>query len=296
MSEARRALGRGLDSLLPGPPSAHIPQPAAVAAVAPRDGMRELPIDALERNPYQTRGRYDEISLAELAASISSNGVLQPIVVRALDTGRYQIIAGERRWLASQRAGKTTIPAVIRQVSNQQALELTIVENLQREDLNAMDHARAFERLSSEFGLTQEQMAHRTGKDRTSVANYLRLLKLPVLVQAEVEAGRLSFGHARALLPLRDAEAIERLALRVAEQGLSVRQTEALVAAADQPAEKKEKTERVVDPNVRQAERELQQALGCKVEITDRKGKGKIVIQYGSLEDFDRVVAALGGR
>ena len=293
MIEKRRALGRGLDSLLPSPSStATLERPAVPAQPVPLQGLQEIALELIDRNPYQTRSRSDDIALAELAASIEVAGVLQPIVVRPAANGRFQLIAGERRWRASQRAGKSTIPAVVRQVSNEQALEMTIVENLQREDLNPMDHARAFDRLGHEFGLTQEQMAQRTGKDRASVANYLRLLKLPSPVQIEVVAGTLSFGHAKALLALADAELIGKLAIRVVEQGLSVRQTEDLVARTEHPAERQKK-ERAVDPNVREAERELERSLGCKVQITDRKGKGKIVIEYASLEDFDRIVAAL---
>jgi len=290
--EKRRALGRGLDSLLPAVAAQNVAAPTP-ASISPSERLLELPVELIDRNPYQTRSRTDDIALAELAASISANGVLQPIVVRATQNGRYQLIAGERRWLASKRAGKSAVPAVVRQVSSQQALEMTIVENLQREDLSPMDHARAFDRLAHEFGLTQEQIAQRTGKDRATVANYVRLLKLPAPVQIEVSAGNLSFGHAKALLALGDSDLIEQLAQRVVEQGLSVRQTEELVARAEHPPERKKRT-RAVDPNVRQAERSLETALGCKVEIHDRKGKGRIVIEYGSLEDFDRVLGALG--
>jgi len=277
--EKRRALGRGLDSLLP---AAAGQVATAPASIPPSERLLELSIELIDRNPYQTRSRTDDIALAELAASISANGVLQPIVVRATQNGRYQLIAGERRWRASKRAGKSAVPAVVRQVSSQQALEMTIVENLQREDLSPMDHARAFDRLAHEFGLTQEQIAQRTGKDRATVANYLRLLKLPATVQIEVSAGNLSFGHAKALLALGDSDLIEQLAQRVVENGLSVRQTEELVARTEHPPEKQKRT-RAVDPNVRQAERSLESALGCKVEIHDRKGKGRIVIEYGSL-------------
>jgi ParB family transcriptional regulator, chromosome partitioning protein len=294
MIEKRRALGRGLDVLLPAamPSASYTPAPAPTPA---HSGPEELPIELIERNPYQTRSRQDDASLAELAASIANSGVLQPILVRSAEGGRFHLIAGERRWLAAQRAGMATIPAVVRQVSNEQALEMTIVENLQREDLNPMDHARAFERLGREFGLTQEQMAQRTGKDRASIANYLRLLKLPQAVQIEVGAGALSFGHAKALLALGDPEMMEQAAAVVIDKDLTVRQTEELVARVGMPRAEREKKERPVDPNVRQAERELAQALGCKVQIRDRKGRGKIVIEYATLEDFDRVVAALQG-
>ena len=296
----RRALGRGLESLLPNrpvtpPPTVMRPQvgqPVAIAEPLPDASVRDIPLDMIDRNPWQTRMRMDESALEELAASIRSNGILQPIVVRYIDN-RYQLIAGERRWLASQRAGKVMIPAIVRTVSNEQAMEMTIIENLQREDLNAMEQARAFERLSREFGLTQEQMAQRTGKERASVANFMRLLKLPLEVQSDVEIGALSFGHAKVLLMLDSADAQREVAKRIVEGALSVRQTEDLVYQIVNPAEKPARRERQVDPNVREAEREIQSVLGVRVRIDDRQGKGKIVLEYSSLEDFDRILATL---
>src|SRR5580658_11247190 len=219
----RRALGKGLDSLIPRPQSQSAP-PAETESGKPR----EIPIDQIDANPFQTRSQVNEEQLAELAASIVANGVVQPVLVRPLPEGRFQLIAGERRWRASQLAGKATIPAILRQVSDEQAMEITIVENLQRADLNPMEQARAFERLSREFHMTQEQMATRTGKDRASVANFLRLLRLPAAVQARVESGELTFGHARALLALSGSEEMEKAAQRIADHSLSVRQTESL--------------------------------------------------------------------
>lgn len=294
----RPALGRGLEALLPANKDALAPAvqtaPATAAAPTRETGVQEIAIDLIDRNPYQTRRHIDESSLAELAASIASNGVIQPIVVRAAGA-RYQLIAGERRWLASQRAGKTAIPAIVKQVSNEQALEMTIVENLQREDLNPMEHARAFERLAREFSLTQEQMAQRTGKDRASIANYIRLNKLPEPVQQSIEAGELSFGHAKVLLSLDSAESIIKAAKQVVDQHLTVRGLEDLVALwtlpPDQPTPQKERP--ALDPNVRAAQEDLERGLGCRVEVKDKKGRGKIVIHYASLEDFDRVVEAL---
>ena len=291
MFEKRQALGRGLEALLP---SKHSNAAAVAAPARTNDGVQEIAVELIDRNPYQPRRRMDPVSLGELAASISSSGVVQPIVVRPGDGGRFQLIAGERRWLASQQAGKKTVPAVVRQVSNEQAMEMTIVENLQREDLNPLEHARAYEHLGREFSLTQEQMAQRTGKDRASVANYLRLLKLPPEVQIELETGALSFGHAKVLMSLESAEAIINVAKRVIERALSVRQTEDLVFAMKNPVER-ERPQKQVDPNVRHAQQELERALGVRVEIKDRKGRGKIVIEYATLEDFDRVVAALAG-
>ena len=223
----RRALGKGLDSLLP-----RVPSIAATPAAADAEGGKplEIHLDQIDRNPFQTRSQMNEEQLGELAASISANGVVQPILVRPLPNGRFQLIAGERRWRASELAKKPTIPAILRQVSDEQAMEITIVENLQRADLNAMEQARAFERLAREFHMTQEQMAVRTGKDRATVANFLRLLKLPSSVQARVESGELSFGHARTLLAFEHAEEMEKAAQRVVALSLSVRQTESYVS------------------------------------------------------------------
>ncbi len=284
----RRALGKGLDSLLPRVHTAA--EPGAESEVGK---PREIPLELIDRNPYQTRSQVDDERLAELAASITANGVVQPVLVRPLSNGRFQLIAGERRWRASERAGKKTIPALLRQVSDEQAMEITIVENLQRADLNPMEQARAFERLSREFHMTQEQMAQRTGKDRATVANFLRLLKLPNAVQARVEAGELSFGHARALLALEHAEEMQKVAQRAVSLSLSVRQLESYVQGLLHPERKEKpeaKPELPVDPNVREAQVQLQRALGLKVTIEDRGGRGKVIIEYGRLEDFDQLL------
>ena len=292
----RRALGKGLDSLLP---RANAPAAAPAAPAQPEGGRpREIPIDQIDRNPFQTRQHMDEEQLEELAASIKANGVVQPILVRPLANGRFQLIAGERRWRASQKAGKETVPAILRQVSDEQAMEITIVENLQRADLNPMEQARAFERLSREFHMTQEQMAQRTGKDRATVANFLRLLKLPASVQARVETAEISFGHARALLALGEPEQIEKAAQRIAALSLSVRQTESYVSGILNPekVQKKEPKEAPpVDPNVRDAQERLQRALGLRVTIEDKNGRGKVIIEYGRLEDFDALLDQLAG-
>ena len=290
----RRALGKGLDSLLP-----RVSTPAVAPASESEGGKpREIPLDQIDPNPYQTRSQVDQGQLAELAASITANGVVQPILVRPLASGRFQLIAGERRWRASELAGKQTIPAILRQVSDEQAMEITIVENLQRADLNPMEQARAFERLAREFHMTQEQMAVRTGKDRVTVANFLRLLRLPASVQARVEAGDISFGHARALLAFEHAEEIEKAAQRVAALSLSVRQTENYVQSLLHPeksAKKELKPELPVDPNVREVQDRLQRALGLKVTIEDHNGRGKVIIEYAKLEDFDTLLENLAG-
>jgi ParB family chromosome partitioning protein len=293
MNDKRKALGRGLDSLLPSRPMVTPIAPPAQPAGNPQ----EVPIENIDANPYQTRRRLNEQALEELAESIRVSGVVQPVVLRPMASGRFQLVAGERRWLASRRAGRTTVPAVIRQISNEQALEITIIENLQREDLNPVEQAHAFERLSREFNMTQEQIATRTGKDRASIANFIRLLKLPESVQSAMEEGSLSFGHGKVLLALAGfPEHLERAAREIMEKKLSVRQTEELVAKLLNPQaeeQKQEKPVKLLDPNVRDAQRSLEMALGVKVEIQDRKGKGKIVLKYGSLEDFDRIVEAL---
>ncbi len=207
---------------------------------------------------------------------------------------QYQLIAGERRWLAAKKAGLKTVPAIVRQCSNEQAMELAIVENLQREDLNPLEQAMAFDRLGREFGLTQEQMAQKTGKDRTSISNYVRLLRLPVETQSAITLGQLSMGHAKVLMALESRDLIVDVTKRVLDQALSVRQTEEVVDQMLNPPEKEPKTPKAVDPNVREAERRLEQVLGTRVRIKDRKGRGRVVIEYHTLDDFDRIVEALG--
>jgi ParB family chromosome partitioning protein len=294
----RRALGKGLESLLPSRPApATVPVIAAVAE--PTGKPLEIPLDHIERNPFQTRTRFDEAQLTELTQSIAASGVVQPIVVRPLSEGRYQLITGERRWLASRKAGKATIPAIVRQASDEQTLEMTIVENLQRADLNPMEQARAYQRLSHDFKMTQEQMATRTGKERASVANFLRLLRLPEPIQHKVESGDLSFGHARTLLALDSPESITAAAQKIMALSLSVRQTESYVQGLINPEAKPKKEAKPTqpeDPNVREAQDRLQRTLGLKVHIEDKKGKGRVIIEYSGLEDFDSILTALGGQ
>jgi len=295
INDKRKVLGRGLDSLLPGKPLSQQNAPAGNNA-----SPQEIGVDLIDANPYQTRRKIREEALNELVDSIKATGVIQPVVLRPAANGRYQLVAGERRWMASKRAGKTTIPAVVRQISNEQAMEITIIENLQREDLNPVEQARAFERLSREFGLTQEQIATRTGKDRASIANFIRLLKLPASMQESLEAGTLSFGHGKVLIALVGfPDHLEKAAREILAKQLSVRQTEELVAKLLNPEEQQEKPEaaaKAIDPNVREAQRSLERSLGVKVDIQDRHGKGKIILKYGSLEDFDRIVDALGSK
>lgn len=305
----RRALGKGLESLLRTTTSPeaeksqthsqkwadmHGEDPFTNAGGTPR----EIPADHIDQNPYQTRGHVDEQKLDELARSITANGVVQPIIVRSLPNGRFQLIAGERRWRASIKAGKTTVPAILRQVTDEQAMEMTIVENLQRADLNPMEQARAYDRLGRDFHMTQEQVAQRTGKDRATVANFLRLLRLPPTVQGKVESGDLSFGHARALLALDSSEDILKAMAKVLALSMSVRQTETYVQGLMDPEKKRKKSEYKaklpVDPNVREAQDRLQRQLGLKVRIDDKNGRGRVTIEYSGLEDFDALMAALG--
>jgi ParB family chromosome partitioning protein len=297
----RRALGKGLESLLPSRQPASVPHISAVAE--PTGKPLEIPLDHIERNPFQTRSRFDEAQLSELSQSIAASGVVQPIVVRQLSQpngqAKYQLITGERRWLASRKAGKATIPAIVRQVSDEQALEMTIVENLQRADLNPMEQARAYQRLSQDFKMTQEQMAVRTGKERASVSNFLRLLRLPETIQSKVESGDLSFGHARTLLALDSPESITAAAQKVMALNLSVRQTESYVQGLINPEAKLKKEPKPadpIDPNVREAQDRIQRTLGLKVHIEDKQGKGRVIIEYSGLEDFDSILSALGGQ
>ncbi len=286
----RPALGKGIESLL-GPRPQATPSPEATGKPL------EIPLDRIDRNPNQTRTAFDEAKLAELAQSIAATGVVQPVVVREVPGGRYQLIMGERRWRASQIAGKSTIPAIVRQVSDEQAMEMTIVENLQRADLNPMEQARAFERLSREFKMTQEQMAQRTGKDRTSISNFLRLLKLPDDIQRLVEAGQLSFGHARALLALDSPGMMTGVTATILARSMSVRQTEAFVQGLLNPESKPKRTAPVPaaqDPNVHEAQDRLQRRLGLKVHIEDRGGRGMVLIQYSNVDEFDAILTALG--
>jgi ParB family chromosome partitioning protein len=242
-------------------------------------GPQEIDIDLIDPSPYQPRTRFREEALDELARSIRASGIIQPLVVRPIGN-RFQLIAGERRWRASQRAGLNKVSAIVRQVPDELALEMTLVENIQREDLNAIEQARAFERLMHEFQLTQESVAERTGKDRTTVANAIRLLKLEENIQDWIEEGRLTAGHGRALLAVPDPQLRMRYAHRAARGGLTVRQIERLASRRARGA--KAPAEVAVDPNIREALEELQRHLGTKV-ILRQKTKvraGQLVLEY----------------
>jgi len=256
----------------------------------------EIELDLISRNPFQTRTHFDQEKLMELAASIAASGVVQPIVVRALGEGRYQLITGERRWLASFEASKKTIPAIVREVSDEQAMEMTIVENLQRADLNPMEQARAYKRLSEDFKMAPAEMATRTGVPRSTVSNYLRLIKLPLPVQQRIESGELSFGHAKILSAIEDPDRLLSAAMRVIGLSMSVRQTETYVQGILNP-ESKVKQQKLIpemDPNVKEIQNQIQQAVGLKVKIEDKDGRGRVIIEYKKLHDFDAILDALG--
>jgi ParB family chromosome partitioning protein len=377
--EKRRALGRGLESLLPGPRVV----PAVAKAVAPvepitiqavvedaapspllakdaRNGAptastvvaavptqtsamptqafpTQIPSDAsgdetitilaqadtsrvpgnlvvnvaiadIDKNPFQTRYVEDDDALEELADSIKANGVVQPIMVRpSEEEGRYILVLGERRLHASKKAGNTTIPALVRKVSLQQAAEMTIIENLQREDLSALEQAEAFRVLSKEFSLTQTEIGARVGLSRESVSNYMRLLKLPEIVMERLAHKEFGFSEAKELLKLEDPELIIKTAKYIVEKGMTLDQVQTLVmrmtglldpvpGMPGQAADRKKSGARWVDPNVRSAQLDLERMLGVRVRIRDRKGKGKIVIEYSNVDDYERVVEMLRGK
>ena len=284
MAEKRPALGRGLSALIPDSPS---PAPAAAA-----DRALEIDSDLLRPNKFQPRTHMDDERIEDLARSIKSNGIIQPIVVRKVEQG-YEIIAGERRWRAAQRAGLLKVPVVVRDIPEDRLLAVALIENIQREDLNPIEEAVAYRRLSDEFQLTQEQIADAVGKDRSSVANYVRLLRLPQEVRNSVASNALSMGHARALLGLTDESAQLRVARDVVSRSLSVRETEALVKKAASPEEKK--PEKATDVHTRAAEDTLRLALGTRVRI-NRKGKGgKIEIEFVSEDELHRLYERLTG-
>ncbi|MGA7847787.1 MAG: ParB/RepB/Spo0J family partition protein [Terriglobales bacterium] len=349
LAEKRRALGRGLESLLPGPrvvPTAPTlpqsvrkdgaPDATAGAAVATREGeggragtpvsplagavpgtldalqaaasgqtpdgetVFVLEMDQIDHNPYQTRREFDQEPLKELARSIEVQGVLQPVVVRPGKEGRFILILGERRLRAARMAGKPTIPVIVKRVSEQQAAEMTLVENLQRQDLNCIEQAEAFSNLSKKFELTQEEIGKRAGISREQVSNYMRLLSLPEGVIGALQTRKLTYSHARTLLHLRDNVEIWKFAQRAMDEKMSVAKLEDLVLGVSAPIGMGEpKTgggARWVDPNVKAAQRSLETVLGMRVRIRDRHGRGKIVIEYGTIDDFERVVRMLRGK
>ncbi len=305
MSTKKPVMGRGLEALLGQMSARTAPAPAAGAPVAPPaklpgDELANLPLDLLQRGKYQPRVDMRQESLEELAASIKSQGIIQPIVVRAVDgaepgaSQRYEIIAGERRWRAAQIAGLATVPAVIRKVPDEAAIAMALIENIQRENLNPLEEARALERLIGEFGITHQQAADTVGRSRAAVSNLLRLLELAPEITAFVERRELEMGHARALLGLTQRRQQIEVGSLVAKKGLSVRETEALVRSmlARAAGGSSASDSKSLDPNVQRLQDELTEKLGASVQIQHTaSGKGKVVVSYHSLDELDGILA-----
>jgi len=280
-SVTRRALGKGLSALLKD------------REATTENELCEVDIDLLEPNRFQPRQIFSEAKLEELAQSIKTHGLVQPIVARR-NGDRYQIIAGERRWRAAQRLGLLKVPVLVKQVAEEELLETSLIENIQRENLNPIEEAKAYHRLAHEFNLTQDQVAQRTGKERSTVTNLLRLLKLPKEIQQLVLEDRLSMGHARALLSLENAGEQRVLADKVLRNGWSVRQVEQTIAfQKNEPVRKEPK--RRMDPNVKAATEKLERALGTRVRIVARGKSGRIEIEYYSPEELQRLYEYLTG-
>jgi len=308
MSTKKPVMGRGLEALLgqmskrpePAPAAAGAPATPPPPAKLPGDELANLPLDLLQRGKYQPRVDMRQESLEELAASIKSQGIIQPIVVRAVDgaapgaSQRYEIIAGERRWRAAQIAGLATVPAVIRKVPDEAAIAMALIENIQRENLNPLEEARALERLISEFGITHQQAADAVGRSRAAVSNLLRLLELAPEITAFVESRELEMGHARALLALTQRRQQVEVGTLVAKRGLSVRDTEGMVRGilARASGGSTAKDAKPIDPNVQRLQDELSEKLGAPVEIQHSgSGKGKLVVSYHSLDELDGIIA-----
>lgn len=286
MSTRKKRLGRGLDALLSDP---------AAAGSGDRDGtLSNLPIESLQRGQYQPRTRMDKDALEELAQSIKARGIVQPIVARELDGGGYEIIAGERRWRAAQLAGLETVPVVLRSIPDEAALAISLIENIQRENLNPIEEAAGLRRLLDEFGLTHDKVAQGVGRSRSAVSNILRLLSLNKAAKDLLEEGKLEMGHARALLSLAGEEQ-DTAARTVASRRLSVRQTEELVKQIQNKKKSSGRTKKKsrIDPDVQRLQEELSDRLGTNVSIKHNKGRGQVVIDYHSLEELDGLLTRI---
>jgi ParB family chromosome partitioning protein len=284
----RKALGKGLNALLPTRPTNQPVPPAPHEEAA-----LSIPIDSIDPNPLQPRRMFQSERLSELAQSIRANGIIQPLVVRRSGE-RYQLVAGERRWRAAKLAGNQSVPAVIREIPDERLLEITLIENIQREDLNPIETAVAFDRLGRELLLNPDQIGQRTGKDRTTIVNFLRLLQLPADIQQLVAERRLSAGHARCLCSLPNADLQREVAEKAVAQGWSVRQTERTTQRMLEGRKPKHVDELETDPNVKAAIQELERVLGTKVRIVEKaKQKGRIEIDYYSPEDLDRIYTVI---
>lgn len=293
MSMKRKALGKGLKALIPV-----AEQPSGSDTLPPRGGLFECPVDRLVPNESQPRQAFDEEKLQELTESVRSHGVLQPLVVRALENGTFQIVAGERRWRAARLASFERVPVVVKDLSDAQSLEVALIENIQREDLNPLEEAEAYRQLLDEHGLTQEQLSKRVGRQRSTVANALRLLKLPDELQKLILNGSLMMGHARALVGLDSATAQLAIARKVVRDGMSVRACEEIVRRQisrpeDGRANRRSKS---LNPDERHLIEDLQHRFGTKVDLQPGKKGGKVVIHYYSNQDLDRIVQVLEGR
>jgi ParB family chromosome partitioning protein len=289
MNTKKRKLNRGLDALLGTDLTKKAPAGTAEAStISPGDGdLRQLPLEFLQRGKYQPRIDFDEAALQELADSIKAQGVMQPIVVRSIGADRYEIVAGERRWRASQLAALDTIPAIVRDISDETAIAMALIENIQRENLNPLEEARALKRLQTEFDLSQQEVATAVGKSRPVIANLMRLLSLEREVSEMLEHGRIDAGHGKVLLALDGGDQV-RAARKVVDSKLSVRQTEALVKAMLAPAV--DTAPQRKDPDIDRLERQLSERFGTKVVIENKNGRGKLVIQYSDLDVLDGIL------
>jgi ParB family chromosome partitioning protein len=287
MSTQKKALGRGIGALIPSRPTA-APEPAAPAAPA-GTGLAEVPIEQISPNPYQPRRTFNDASIEELSRSVREHGIIQPLVVTRTGDNKYRLIAGERRFRAAQKAGLTVVPVVIKEtMTDSDTLQVALIENIQREDLNTIEEAYAYHQLHEEFGLTQEEISKRVGKERSTVANFLRLLRLPDSVKKLLASGQLSMGHARAILAVDSPKKQEQLAERVVKRNLNVRQTEMLAAESSPKAAAEPEKEK--DIFTRDAEEKLTRALRSKVEI-DRKRRGGVIhVRFGSEDELIRLV------
>jgi ParB family chromosome partitioning protein len=279
----KKVLGRGLGALIPSNKETAIP----------KSSVNEIPVEQIAPNPYQPRRTFGSEAIDELTRSVAEHGVIQPLIVRRVSADRYQLIAGERRFRAAQKAGLKAVPVVVKDnVSNEASLEIALIENVQREDLNPIEEAIAYQQLHQEFGLTQDEIAKKVGKERSTVANFLRLLKLPDEVKTLLAGGQLSMGHARALLSVDDRKKQQAIALRVVKQGLNVRQTELLTSSAPRPVKTKET---IKDVFTRDAEEKLTRTLRTKVEIGRRRRGGTIVLHFTNEDELIRLYEDLSG-
>jgi ParB family transcriptional regulator, chromosome partitioning protein len=294
MSTQKKALGRGLGALIPSKPVIEAPPPPPPITPQVGSGLAYIAIGQISPNPYQPRKTFNDASIEDLARSVREHGIIQPLVVTRTGDDKYRLIAGERRFRAAQKAGLEVVPVVIKEtMADSDVLQVALIENIQREDLNPIEEAYAYHQLHEEFGLTQEEISKRVGKERSTVANFLRLLRLPEGVKKLLASGQLSMGHARAILAVDSSKKQEQLAERVVKRNLNVRQTEMLAAESSPKAAEPEKEK---DVFTRDAEERLQRTLRCKVEI-DRKRRGGVIhVRFGSEDELIRLVDELMGR